>query len=72
LAYRRAGHHRLTAGGDGSEFLSTTDGNFLDTAVIEWCKLFGDRKAKHYWGKIVIPQLRQNPKFFMSYDAEIV
>jgi hypothetical protein len=80
LAYRRAGHHRLTAGGDGSEFLSTTDGNFLDTAVIEWCKLFGDRKAKHYWGKIVsnqdfeadmLKKLDETPDQFEAYIDEM-
>jgi hypothetical protein len=21
--------------------------------VLDWCKLFGDRKAKHYWSKVV-------------------
>jgi hypothetical protein len=27
--------------------------NFFDQAILEWCKLFGDKKGKHYWEKIV-------------------
>ncbi len=56
FAYRRAGHDRLT-GGKYSQILVTIDGNFLDMAVIEWCKLFGDRKGKHYWKKVVSSQI---------------
>jgi hypothetical protein len=51
LAYYRAGHNRLT---DASpSFWITTDNNFLDIAVLEWCKLFGDRNGNHFWAKVV-------------------
>lgn len=52
LAYRRVGHNRLT-GGSYSELLVTVDSNFLDMAVIEWCKLFADKRGKYYYSKIV-------------------
>jgi hypothetical protein len=28
-------------------------GNFIDICVLEWCKLFADKKGKHHWGNIV-------------------
>ena len=31
----------------------TVNGNFLDIAVLEWCKLFADVRGKHYFGKVV-------------------
>ncbi|WP_043994275.1 hypothetical protein [Moritella sp. PE36] len=33
-------------------FWRTANFNFFDQAVLEWCKLFADKKGKHYWGKI--------------------
>lgn len=51
LAYYRAGHELLTT--TSLEFWITVDGNFLDVAVIEWCKLLGDPKEKHHWKRIV-------------------
>ena len=27
--------------------------NFLDKCVLEWCKLFGDSRAMHYYGKVL-------------------
>ena len=47
------------AGWDGketkarNEFWATVQGNFIDIAVLEWLKLFGDHKDKHHWRKIV-------------------
>jgi hypothetical protein len=51
VAYYRAGHGRLA--NTSPPFWITIDGNFLDTAVMEWCKLFGDSKDKHAWAKVV-------------------
>lgn len=36
-----------------NQFWRTVDGNFIDICVLEWCKLFADTKAKHYWKKFV-------------------
>jgi len=52
LAYRRAVHDRLIAG-KYSQILVTIDGNFLDMAVFEWCKLFGEKNGGHFWGKVI-------------------
>ena len=35
------------------QFWLTVDGNFMDICVLEWCKLFGDKRGKHYWKKVV-------------------
>jgi len=52
LAYYRAGWRGTTLARD-SDFWKTVNGNCLDVAVLEWCKLLGDERAKHYWRKIV-------------------
>jgi hypothetical protein len=51
LAYYRAGHDKLRK--TSPQFWITVDGNCLDMAVIEWCKLFGDRKGSSCWAKVV-------------------
>ena len=56
MAYYRAGHNRLTK--ESPQFWITVDCNFIDAAVIEWCKLFDDPSGKHFWGKVVGDPLR--------------
>jgi hypothetical protein len=56
LAYYRAGWRRgreipLYPAEGG--FWSQVNGNFLDMCVLEWCKLFADKKGKHHWGNVV-------------------
>ena len=51
LAYHRVGSGRITEA--SPEFCITIFGNFIDMAVMEWCKLFGDRKSKHSWAKVL-------------------
>jgi hypothetical protein len=34
------------------QFWVSINSNFLDMAVLEWCKLFGDYKDKHHWKNI--------------------
>jgi hypothetical protein len=36
-----------------SQFWLRVNGNFLDIAVLEWCKLFADTRGKHYWRKAI-------------------
>ena len=36
-----------------AQFWRQVNGNFLDGCTIEWCKLFGDKKAKHHYSKLV-------------------
>jgi hypothetical protein len=51
LAYYRAGRTGLTNA--SPEFWITANSNFIDMAVLEWCKLLGDRSAKHFWANVV-------------------
>lgn len=51
LAYCRA--RRESANNTGIEFLIIAHNNFLEMCVLEWCKIFADRKAKHFWKKVV-------------------
>lgn len=60
MAYYRAGWHR------GSliirtQFWVAVNGNFIDICVLEWCKLFGDLRGKHYWEKAI-----SDPKAFKA------
>lgn len=52
LAYFRAGWKELQPKREG-EFWITILGNFIDTSILEWSKLFGDEKGKHHWKRIV-------------------
>lgn len=36
-----------------ASFWRQANGNFLDLCVLEWCKLFGERKGEHGWQQIV-------------------
>ena len=40
------------------QFWRTINGNFIDICMLEWCKLFGDPKAKHHWSKCVTDEQR--------------
>lgn len=50
MAYYRAGWSRGSLI-FRSQFWVAVNGNFLDICVLEWCKLFGDSRGKHYWKK---------------------
>ena len=45
----------------GSDFWINLNGNFLDIAVLSWCFLFGDNKAKFKWRGII-----DDHEYFMS------
>jgi hypothetical protein len=34
-------------------FWREAHGNFIDICVLDWCKLFADRKGKHHWCRVV-------------------
>ena len=52
MAYYRAGWDGQTLR-KSAEFWKTVNGNCVDIAVLEWCKLFADPKDRHCWSKIV-------------------
>lgn len=38
------------------QFFVNANSNFLDICVLEWCKLFGDKRGQHYWRKVITDQ----------------
>ena len=56
VAYYRLGYVGENGIGplkQATEFGVTVNSNMLDIAVLEWCKLFADRKGHHHWRKLV-------------------
>ena len=51
LAYYHA--RRMIDPKPSGDFWISVDANFIDMAVLEWCKIFGDNKAKQSWRNIV-------------------
>jgi hypothetical protein len=56
IGYYRMGYVNEKGTGalkDTTEFGATVNGNMLDVAVLEWCKLFADEKGRHHWKKFI-------------------
>jgi hypothetical protein len=59
LAFHRAGrdievqNKLLDPRHPQAAFWREVHGNFFDISVLDWCKLFADRKGKHYWRRVV-------------------
>ena len=57
VAYFRAGQSQIgseaRAPSSRSAFWAQINNNCLDIAVLEWCKLLGDDKDKHFWRNVV-------------------
>jgi hypothetical protein len=53
IAYYRAGWNGKSPLFSG-ELQATVNSNFVDVAILEWCKLFGDNDEEHHWSKIVM------------------
>jgi len=53
LAYYRAAWQDKTLRGATHHFWRHVNSNFFDIAVLEWCKLLGDKKDPHHWSKVV-------------------
>ena len=58
VAYFRAGQSRTGSqarvpSSSHSGFWRQVSSNFLDIAVLEWCKLLGDDRDKHFWRNVV-------------------
>lgn len=61
IAFYRAGWYRQSKIRVTRQFWIGANGNFMDIAVLEWCKLFADTKAQHHWSKTIA-----NPAAFMD------
>lgn len=62
VAYYRLGYVGENGIGQlkqATEFGATVNGNMVDIAVLEWCKLFADKKGHHHWNKLVRPDVEQ-------------
>lgn len=72
IAAYRANWHKLN-GEDklvvDREFWVRMNGNFLDVAVLEWCKLFADYKGKHHWSLTFTNKNEWRTKLFESMDV---
>jgi hypothetical protein len=58
VAYFRAGHSQTGSAARApshacSAFWTQVSANFLDISVLEWCKLLGDERDKHFWRNVV-------------------
>lgn len=71
LAYYRAMFDTNPEVREGA-FWTTVAGNSLDTAVLEWCKLFGERDGNHSWQTISDDraQFRTNLKTQLGISIE--
>jgi hypothetical protein len=64
LAFHRAGaeievkDNLLNRNHPQGEFWIQGHGNFLDTCVLDWCKLFADYKSEHHWHRVVDDKAR--------------
>lgn len=50
------------------QFWVNINGKFFDIAVLEWCKLFGDTRGKHYFGKVISDVPAFNTQLLASLD----
>lgn len=63
------------------QFWVNANGNFLDICVLEWCKLFGEKRGEHNWRRVVTDQtkffaellraVRKTEVEFDAYSVEI-
>jgi hypothetical protein len=56
LAYYRVGRREeyrqvwdYSKNPKNANFWTVANGTFIDMCVLEWCKLFADKRGKHYW-----------------------
>jgi hypothetical protein len=80
LAFFRASDE-ARAKWEAEQFWICARNNFLDTAVLEWCKYYGDTRAKHHWRKVVTQeatfvaqlyeQLRITEALFLDYIGDM-
>ena len=66
MAYYKAGYLYLQKSNVKSDFIITTWGNFIDVAVLEWCKLFGSYKDHHHWSNIFENEIDEFRKLLLK------
>lgn len=80
VAFYRAGwnHGQIRV---ARQFWICANSNFIDSAVLEWCKLFAERDGKHHWRRVVADPdvfitglcaaLGMTQKQFRNYSASV-
>ena len=53
IAYYRAGWRQQVKIRVSRQFWIRANGNFMDMAILDWCKLFADKKGQHHWTKSI-------------------
>jgi hypothetical protein len=71
VAYFRAGQNQTGSAARSpshpcSAFWTQVSANFLDISVLEWCKLLGDEKDKHFWVTLSLTQEPLKPTFLLT------
>ena len=66
LAFYRAGWKNGQPIFPKHDIWATINSNFLDVAVLEWCKLFADNTARHDWRKVVVAPGAFMPQFLLD------
>lgn len=51
-----------------SNFWTRVNGNFLDMATLDWCKLFLELSGKHHWSKIYSDKKKFRNDLFLSIN----
>lgn len=51
------------------QFWVGANSNFIDVAVLDWCKLFADHKSKHHWKRIVLDRAKFMGKLLSALDT---
>ena len=67
--YYRAGWNADMPVFPRTDLWATLNSNFLDIAVIEWCKLFAETKAYYTWRRVVVDPDPFIPQLFSDYGA---
>lgn len=52
IAYYRAGRKDNYLINE-TEYGATVNSNFIDSGLLEWCKVFGNHEEKHHWKNII-------------------
>ena len=68
IACYRAGWTNQKTFKINTDFWRKVNGNFLDIATLDWCKLFVDREGKHHWSIIFSDKKVFRENLFLSID----
>ncbi len=53
---KNVAYYRARVGGQLPDFWQTCANNNIDMCVLDWYKLFADKKGKHFWKKVIKDQ----------------